>query len=215
MSESKPAGEKSRSHRFAVLLITVAVIIAALLLTAVEFRPIQQVPAAADDQEQITLAQIISKLMLQTRQSMSRKQVFCTVKLTGQEVNCLLNMAMRFYAGERKEHDPLLYAVRKDNVFRTEVSLKRLGVYWNIRCDMSAAVKDKKLLIRTESAQLGNLPLPPSVIDRAIAEKLAQLQQDKRCKLALTLIQRIESMDDGMLAITFKPQLAAAAMSLF
>ena len=165
----------------------------------VELRPVKSVPAWGGPEESLALATITTKIFTATKQ---RNNEFCRINFSKSEVNALLTMLLRIYANEKKPADPPVYAIWSNGFSDTACTIKFAGIYLNFYLAITPSYSNGKLYLQVTGSRLGKLPLPDSMIEKALNDELhKQIGKDRRLQHALSLLHSLQAEKNGEIQI--------------
>lgn len=209
---------KSKSVKITVIsvIVTILLLAAALFFSAFEFSPVRQVPAVADKTEIAAWTKFMSNVFMSYSMQKQMKAPAYTFVFSESELNAALNMAMRNYSVTKQDSKKyLIYAQAKSGTMEYETSIPKWGMYLNFRLVAVPDVKDGNITIKVKSARLGKLPLPASVVESAIAKKLAEKLSDPMAQAGAKMIKNVEFTPENKLKVVFDTLAAKALKGLF
>lgn len=208
----RPRWKKYLCRALASLALT-AVVLAVLLLGAK--RP-RSVPDFPDMEESLRIGVIAGKLWNAVGVGMRNKLPQVTVELAPEEINALLNLAIRHWQFRHgASDDPVLGAVWRSGAAEITVSLPLTGsLAVNVACRAVPHLADRRLTITTGNDYAGWLPLPAAVVNAQVRDALKQAETHPHYQSALEILQEIKVLENGGLAVTFDPSRAGYLMQL-
>ena len=188
------------------IFITIIALIAVLISLIFDLTPVQSVPPVTV-QESLATGKLTGRIMQDTVKALQQGRKVLTITLSQEELNLLLNNAMRYYEMNKKPHEPKLFVSAQDEYFSVNISIKVAWGYLNLHIKASPEISGEQLKVRVSECYAGSIALPAGKVEQIIAEKIAE-QKDPRFIMLLQTVKSLEMGSDGSMEINIDSQKA-------
>ena len=206
MAEKRGSGCLKAFLIFLLIFLVLAVGIPFLLFRLAVGAPASYPSPQFDVRDKTTVANIITRLARSLVDKEGRVVETAVLKLSPDEVQTLVNAAIR--SSNDRELENLPYAAQWDNGrLRAYCSLPfNRDRAANLDIEVSPLVDNGKLLLSPGRGKVGNLPLPRFALRKAANFLMARAMANDSVRTTLSAFTRIEPGEDGTLLLMFDPR---------